>query len=111
MVDRRSLQLGAVTWAAIGLAVALSSLSSVNPDARVAIGIASLAFPAFAVLAATALAHARDRAAGALLLVSVATPTYFAWVINLPALVVGLALVSAPTFIVRATPALDSTHE
>lgn len=111
MVDRRSLQLGTVAWAAVGLVVALSSLSSVNPDARVAIGIASLAFPAFAVLAAVALVHARDRAAGALLLVSVATPTYFAWVLKVAALIVGVALVIAPTFVVRATPAFESTKK
>jgi hypothetical protein len=38
----------------------------------------------------------RDRAAGVLLLVSALTPTYFAYVLNVPALVVGLYLLIAP---------------
>jgi hypothetical protein len=38
----------------------------------------------------------RPRSAGALLLLSVVTPTYFFAVLNLPALIVGVALLAAP---------------
>ena len=90
------LQIGAVAWAMIGLAIASTSLGLVNADARVLIGVASVTFPACALLAALALAYGRGRLAGILLLLSAATPTYFAWVAGLPALLVGLALLLAP---------------
>jgi len=104
MVERRLLHLGILAWAVVGLAVAVPSLTRVSPDARLVIGFASVAFPACAVLASMALTHGRDRLAGALLLVSVATPTYFAWVVNVPALLIGLALLVVPSLLVQGSP-------
>ena len=48
-----------------------------------------MALPLTAVLAASALRRERDRVAGIFLLVSAATPTYFFWPVNLPALITG----------------------
>lgn len=100
MIGRGALQIGALAWAATGLVVALTALGDVIPDAPVFLVAASVAFPLSAALASTALARQRDRTAGLLLLVSVATPTYFAYVLNLPALLVGLGLLLAPRRIV-----------
>lgn len=83
-------------WAGVAAAVAFGSLGQVNDDARVLVGAASIFGPLAAVAASRLLARGSDRAAGALLLVSVLTPTYFAYVVNVPALVVGLALLIAP---------------
>ena len=96
MDRRRILQIGVLVWAAIGASVALASLGSVNADARLFVGAFSVAGPLAAVGAAWLLGRGADRAAGALLLLSVLTPTYFAYVLNLPALLLGLALVVAP---------------
>lgn len=97
MSRRRMVQVGCLVWAITGAAVALASLRDVNDDAKVLVGMASVLFPLAAVAAAVALDRRHDRLAGVLLLASVATPTYFAYPLNLPALIVGLALVVAPT--------------
>lgn len=73
-------------WAGVAAAVAFGSLGRVNADARVLVGAASVLGPLAAVAASRLLARGSDRAAGALLLVSVLTPTYFAYVVNVPAL-------------------------
>lgn len=86
-------------WAVVGAAVAWSALPSVEPDARVLVGAASTLGPLAAVASALALSRGRDRVAGLALILSVATPTYFAWALNLPALVLGVWLV------VRRAPA------
>ena len=78
---------------------------AVNPDARVLVGIASVAFPGCAVVAAVAVARDHHRTGGVLLLLSVGTPTYFAWALNVPALIVGIALVAAPRLLVRRSAA------
>jgi hypothetical protein len=83
--------------------IAIASLGSVNDDARLLVGGLTIACPAAAAVASYALAGHRDRVAGVLLVVSVATPTYFFWIVNLPALVVGLALLVAPTAVVRGS--------
>ena len=105
MIDRRAVQVGALVWAMVGFAVATGSLTAVNADALVPLAIASVAFPACAAAAALALGRDHTRIAGVLLLLSVATPTYFAWAINLPALVIGVALAVAPGRILRSSPA------
>jgi hypothetical protein len=94
---RRIVEIGSLAWAAIGASVALAALPSVNDDAIVLVGVASVVFPLCALGAALALRDRRDRLAGLLLLASVATPTYFAYALNLPALAVGLALLAAPS--------------
>jgi hypothetical protein len=88
---RVAYQIGAVVWAGVGLAIALTALRS-TPDAPVVIWVCSVALPLLAVLAVVALIRERYRLAGFLLVLSAATPTYFFWVVNLPALVVGCGL-------------------
>ena len=66
---RQVLVIGSIVWAVVGAAVA----------------------------AAVALRRGALRWAGVFLLLSVATPTYFAWALNLPALVIGLRLATAPS--------------
>lgn len=101
MDRRRVLQIGALVWAGVGASVALSSLGNVNADARLLVGVFSIGGPLAAVGAARLLAGGANRAAGALLLVSVLTPTYFAYVLNVPAFLVGLALVVAPQVVLQ----------
>ena len=103
MTMRYAIRVGAFVWAAVGATVALGSLASVNPDARAFVGIVSVLGPLSALLATTAFAHRQDRLGGLLLLVSAATPTYFAWILNVPALLLGLVLTVAPTAILGRT--------
>ncbi len=107
MVERQMLKTGALVWAVVGLMVALASLGRVNSDALLLVGAASVAFPMAAALASVALGAGRDRTAGLLLLVSVATPTYFAWVLNVPALLLGLTLLVVPRMAVRDRPEVE----
>lgn len=98
------LRVGSLLWAGVGLAVAMASLRQVNPDARVAVLAVSLLGPGCAVAAAECLGQRHVRTGGLLLLISVVTPTYFAWELNLPALVTGLVLLVHPT-VARSGPA------
>ena len=77
--------------------MALSALPQVNQDARALVVVASLILPSCAAAAASFLQQQHDRLAGALLLLSVASPTYMAYVLNVPALVAGLALLVLPS--------------
>lgn len=99
--SRRVLEVGALAWAGVAVVVALGSLREVNSDARLLVGAAAIVGPLAAVGAARTLARGSDRLAGVLLLVSVLTPTYFAWLLNVPALVVALALLAAPRAVLR----------
>ena len=94
--QRCPLASSALLWAFVGAGVALLSFNDVNPDARLIVGVLSVLGPLAAVGASRLLARAADRQAGVLLLVSVVTPTYFAYVLNVPALLVGLVLLVAP---------------
>jgi hypothetical protein len=96
---RRILIIGSIAWAAVGAIVALSQLSEVNADARWLVGVASVIFPGAAVLGAMALRRGAIRWAGLFLLVSVATPTYFAYPLNIPALIAGVVLLAAPSIV------------
>lgn len=97
MPTQRVLQVGAVLWAVVGGAVAVGSVADVNADAEVLVGLAAVAGPLAALGAALQLGRGADRSAGALLVLSaLVTPTFFAYVLNLPALVVGLVLLAAP---------------
>lgn len=109
---RRVVAIGSVVWAVLGAAIAMPSIPNVNDDAKVLVGVCSVLFPLCAVGAALALHRRRDRLAGALLLASVATPTYFAYALNLGALVVGAVLVVAPTVLLgdRRSPAPTSSR-
>lgn len=99
MSRRRVLVVGTLVWACVGAAVAFSALGSVNADARWLVGGASVVGPLAAGGASLLLTRHADRMAGLLLLVSVLTPTYFAYALNVPALVGGVALLVAPRWL------------
>lgn len=101
MIEKRAVQIGATAWAMVAFTVASVSLANVSTDALVVVGAASVFLPLAAFLAAIAAAHDRLRVAGALLVLSAATPTYFAWVLNIPALLAGVVLLAAPGMIVK----------
>src|SRR4051812_10560982 len=107
MVEKRAVQVGASVWALVAFTVAAASLPKVSTDALLVVGAASVVLPTCAFLAAVAAAHDRVRVAGALLVVSAATPTYFAWVLNIPALLAGVGLLVAPGMIVTRSQELD----
>jgi hypothetical protein len=90
---RRALIVGSLVWAVVVGTVALVALPDVNPDARLLVGVLSVVLPLDAILAAWALHKGNDRIAVLLLLVSVATPTYMAWAINLVPILLALAIV------------------
>jgi hypothetical protein len=100
---RQVLVVGSCLWAVMGASVALAALPNVNEDARLVVALASVAFPLCALGAAAALGRQRDRLAGLLLLLSVATPTYFAYALNVVPLIVGVALLVSPG-VVRRLP-------
>jgi hypothetical protein len=69
---------------------------SANDDARLLVGLASVVGPLLGVGAAVQLSRHADRSAGVLLVLSaLLTPTYFAFVINIPALLIGVTLAVA----------------
>jgi Kef-type K+ transport system membrane component KefB len=82
----------AIVWAVLGFVLAMSALGSVNPDARVVALVLSIVGPLAALVAAVAIRLGR-RFTGAIgLLLSVVTPTYFAWAVNLVPIVLAVAL-------------------
>ena len=90
---RRWLVLFAYGWGAVALAVVLVAFPAVNPDARVLVGLVGAVASAAALMAGRLLAVAGNRRrAGLLLVASSAAPTSFAWLLNVPALLVGLFL-------------------
>lgn len=93
---RRALIAGAIAWAMVGAAVALTPLPAIDADARLLIGVMGVAFPACAAAAAFALLHQRDRLGGGLLLLSVLTPTYYLYLLPIPALIIGVILLTRP---------------
>ncbi len=70
-------------WAVLGATIALPQISRSTPDSRLLVASASIILPASAVAAGFALRHRRIWLACLLLALSVATPTYFAFVFNL----------------------------
>ena len=90
-----------LAWAALGFGVAIGALPHVASEGRLLVGVASVVLPVGAVGAGLALARNRPRLAGGLLALSAATPTYFAWALNIPALIVGLMLIVAPRTLIR----------
>ncbi|HEY3833082.1 MAG TPA: hypothetical protein VGO03_12375 [Acidimicrobiia bacterium] len=102
---RRVIEFGSAAWAVVALSVGLATLGSYNGDARPLVIAACLVATSAAVLAWACLARQRDRLAGTLLLVSVIAPTSYAWVLNVPALLVGLVLLLAPSTLLGRAPA------
>lgn len=93
---RHALIVGAVGWAVVGAAIALTALPDVNAGARWFVAIASVIGPTAALLAAHLLRTGRDRLAGLALVISVATPTYFGAAVNVVALLAGVLLAVRP---------------
>lgn len=84
---------GASLWAVLGGSVSLAGLTSVNDDAVLLVGLFSILGPALAVAAAVAAGRGSIRNSGLLLVMSaLATPTYFAYPLNVMALGAGLWL-------------------
>ena len=104
MLIRQGVRLGSIVWAVVGLAVGMRSIGAVNSDARALVLAACVVGSASALMASAAVARRRDRLAGALLVVSVITPTFFAWMLNVPALLVGAVLLFGPTMPTRRAP-------
>ena len=96
MTRRAVLQAGALVWAVVGAAIALPALATMNDGAVLVVGAATIVGPLAAVASAWLMGRRSGRWAGALLLLSVLTPTYFFAALNLPALFAGLALLAAP---------------
>lgn len=78
----------AVLWGVLGAGVALYALSDVNADVRILLGVLSVVLPGASIAAALAIHRDQPTLAVVLLLISVATPTYFAWALNLIPLVI-----------------------
>lgn len=84
---------GASLWAVVGGSVSLTGLTSVNDDAVLLIGSFSVLGPALAVAAAVAAGRGSLRKSGRLLVMSaLATPTYFAYLLNIVVFGAGLRL-------------------
>lgn len=98
---RRALIAGAALWAIVGAAVALIPLPAVNADTRLLIGVMGVVFPGCAAGAAFAIRARRTRLAGGLLLLSVLTPTYYLYVLPIPALIAGIVLLTAPQVLLK----------
>jgi hypothetical protein len=110
MTRRQIAAIGSIAWAVIGAALALAAIPKVNDDAKMLVGLASVAFPLCALGAAVALDRRRDRLAGALLMISVATPTYFFFPLNLVPLLVGVALLVSPARTLGDRRSATPTH-
>lgn len=100
----RWLPMGCLAWGVAAAAISLPALPEVNHQVRWLVGIMSVVLPACAVGAASAFRAGATRLGAAMLLLSAMTPTYFAWALNLPALVIGTMLVVVPSLVTRAVP-------
>ena len=103
MLNRQVVRVGSIVWAVIGLAIGISSLGAVNRDARALVAAAAVLGSLAALLASFAVDRLRPRLAGVLLVFSVITPTFFAWILNVPALLVGILLVVMPSLVSSRT--------
>jgi hypothetical protein len=99
VIVRRMIEVGSLVWAVVALSIGLATFGSYNSDARLLVIAVSIVATGSAALASVSLAHRRDRIAGTLLIVSVVAPTSFAWVLNVPALLVGVVLLVAPSML------------
>jgi len=101
MTKRRGLlEVAALTWAAVAAGGAFGAMLTIDRSSVLLLSVIALVGPIAAMIASQLLGRGADRAAGALLLVSLLTPSYFSWVVSLPALAIGAALVAAPRLIV-----------
>ena len=73
-------------------------------------GFASILGPLAALAAGILLGRGMDRIAGVCLLISVVTPTYFAYPLNVMALGVGVALVVFPRWLLTGRTHNGAAH-
>lgn len=100
----KALPAACLAWGVVAGAIALQALPNVNHEVRWLVGIMSVVLPACALGAAQAFRAGAPRIGAALLLLSSMTPTYFAWALNVPAILIGTALVVAPSLVYRGAP-------
>jgi uncharacterized membrane protein len=82
--------------ALIGVTIAWRAIGDVNADAKRRVAVASTVLPLCAVAAAVLIKRRRNfGVAGALLFLSIGTPTYFAWAPNIIPIVLIIGLVVA----------------
>jgi len=87
---------GASLWAILGASISLAGLTSVDDDAVLLVGFFSCLGPVLAAAAAVVAARGSLRSSGPLLVLSaLATPTYFAYALNVVVLAAGLWLAAA----------------
>lgn len=99
---------GASLWAVLGGSVSLTGLTNVNDDAVLLVGLFSILGPALSVAAAAAAARGSLRNAGLLLVMSaLATPTYFAYPMNVVVLATGVRLTATARRTVRGRRSLE----
>ena len=90
----RWISIGALLWALIGVMITYRWRGSVNYDARRWIGFFGTVLPLCATAAAVLIKRRRNfTVAGGLLFLSIGTPTYAAWAINLIPIVLIIALI------------------
>ncbi len=112
ILKARYFQIFAFVWALVGFGTAISGLSRTSGDARSLVTTFSVLGPLSALGAAVLIRKGTLRWAGVLLVLSVATPTYFAWPINIPALLVGLLLLGGLQLTpMQRTPAIQTQQE
>lgn len=105
MIERRVvLARAAQAWAAVIAVIAALTFHLVNTDARWIVGFLTAFGIVAAVAASVELRRGSDRLAGALLAASIVAPTYMAYPLAIPALVLGLALLVAPGAILAPAP-------
>lgn len=97
MIKRRQIIARAcIVWSITIVTIGVIAMPSVNDDAIALVLVATAATAIAAVGAARELIRGHDRIAGALLVASVAAPTFMAYVVGVPALIAGIVLLVRP---------------
>jgi uncharacterized membrane protein YhaH (DUF805 family) len=88
--------IGAIAWAVIGSVIAWRAIGDVNADAKPWVGLATTILPLSAVAAALLVKRCRNLGvAGLLLFLSIGTPTYEAYIVNVLPIILIVGLVAA----------------
>ena len=88
--------IGAALWGFVGAVIAWRGMAAVNADAKRWVGVASTALPLCSMIASLLIKRRRNLGvAGGLLLLSIGTPTYFAWAVNIIPIILIVGLVIA----------------
>jgi hypothetical protein len=90
----RWISIGAAFWALLGIVIAYKTSDNVNHDAKGWVGFVSTVLSLCAIGAALLIKRGRYLGiAGALLFLSIGTPTYAAWAVNVIPIILIIALV------------------